>query len=286
MTGRVGILGGSGLYDLPGLSGAVEEKIATPFGDPSDSFVVGDLAGVPVAFIARHGRGHRLSPSEINYRANIFGFKLLGCDALFSVAAVGSLREEMPPSHVCIPSQFIDRTRSRADTFFGGGVVVHVSLADPVCPELSRVLAESCRKAGAGVTEGGTYVCMEGPQFSTRAESELYRSWGASVIGMTNLTEAKLAREAELCYAAMAMVTDYDCWRRETEAVSVETILAVLQANARRAQDALVDAVGSVGESRSCGCRNALRDALLTPPGSIPEPLRTRLAPLLRRYLS
>jgi 5'-methylthioadenosine phosphorylase len=192
----------------------------------------------------------------------------------------------MPPSHVCIPSQFIDRTRSREDSFFGHGVVVHVSLADPVCPELSRVLAGACRNAGAAVTEGGTYVCMEGPQFSTRAESELYRSWGASVVGMTNLTEAKLAREAELCYAAMAMVTDYDCWRQETEAVSVETILSVLRANAERAQAALLEAVLAVRNSRACACRDALRFAVLTPAPAIPEPLRSRLAPLLKRYLS
>jgi 5'-methylthioadenosine phosphorylase len=228
----------------------------------------------------------RFSPSEINYRANIFGFKLLGCDALLSVAAVGSLREEMPPSHVCIPSQFIDRTRSRSDTFFGRGVVAHVSLADPVCPSLSRVLAASSRKAGASVTDGGTYVCMEGPQFSTRAESELYRSWGASVIGMTNLTEAKLAREAEICYSTMAMVTDYDCWRQETEAVSVETILSVLTANAQRAQAALLDAVSAVDESRSCSCRDALRFALLTPLSAVPASRRSELAPLLGRYLS
>jgi 5'-methylthioadenosine phosphorylase len=205
---------------------------------------------------------------------------------VLSVAAVGSLREEMPPSHVCIPAQFIDRTRSRADTFFGRGVVVHVSLADPVCPSLSKVLAASARKAGAAVTEGGTYVCMEGPQFSTRAESELYRSWGASVIGMTNLTEAKLAREAELCYATMAMVTDYDCWRQETEAVSVETILSVLRSNAQRAQTALLDAVAAVDGARSCGCREALRFAVLTPAASIPEALRSELGPLLGRHLS
>ena len=284
MSARVGILGGSGLYELDSLSNVREERVETPFGAPSDAYVVGDLAGKPVAFLARHGRGHRFTPSEINYRANIFGFKLLGCDALLSVAAVGSLREEMSPSHVCIPSQFVDRTRSRADTFFGRGIVAHVSLADPVCPSLSRILAASARKAGAAVTEGGTYVCMEGPQFSTRAESELYRSWGASVIGMTNLTEAKLAREAEICYSTMAMVTDYDCWRRETEAVSVDTILSVLNANARRAQTALLDAVSSVDPSRSCTCREALRFAVLTPAAAVPAPLRAQLAPLLGRY--
>ena len=285
MTGRIGILGGSGLYELAALAGGREERLETPFGAPSDSYAVGELAGRPVAFLARHGRTHRLSPSEINYRANIFGFKLLGCDAVLSVAAVGSLREEMPPSHVCIPSQFIDRTRSRADTFFGRGVVAHVSLADPVCPSLSAALAASARRAGAAVTEGGTYVCMEGPQFSTRAESELYRSWGASVIGMTNLTEAKLAREAELCYSTMAMVTDYDCWRQETEAVSVETILSVLRANASLAQAALLDAVSAVDAARSCSCRDALRFAVLTPPAAIPAAVRAELAPLLGRHL-
>jgi 5'-methylthioadenosine phosphorylase len=284
VTGRIGILGGSGLYELSALSKVREETITTPFGAPSDSYFVGELSGASVAFLARHGRGHRFTPSEVNYRANIFGFKLLGCDAVLSVAAVGSLREEMAPSHVCIPSQFVDRTRKRVDSFFGDGVVVHVSLADPVCPELSRVLAASCRKAGASVTEGGTYVCMEGPQFSTRAESELYRSWGASVVGMTNLTEAKLAREAELCYATMAMVTDYDCWRRETGAVSVETILSVLRANAKRAQAALLDAVAAVEESRRCSCRDALHFAILTPAEAIPASRRGELAPLLGRY--
>ncbi|MGH9441217.1 MAG: S-methyl-5'-thioadenosine phosphorylase [Thermoanaerobaculia bacterium] len=285
MSGRIGILGGSGLYELAAISKVREERPATPYGDSSDSFLVGEIGGRPVAFLARHGRGHRLSPSEINYRANIFGFKLLGCSAVLSMAAVGSLREDMPPSHVCIPSQFIDRTRSRKDTFFDRGVVAHVSLADPVCPALSGVLAASLRRAGAAVTEGGTYVCMEGPQFSTRAESDLYRSWGASVIGMTNLTEAKLAREAELCYATMAMVTDYDCWRRESEAVSVETILSVLRANARMAEVALIDAVGAVEETRSCSCREALRNSVLTPPDAIPAPRRAELGPILGRYL-
>jgi 5'-methylthioadenosine phosphorylase len=215
--GRIGLIGGSGVYDLSGIEDLREEKLETPFGSPSDSYFTGQLAGVPVVFFSRHARGHRLSPSEINYRANVCGFKMLGCDAILSASAVGSLKEEYPPRHAVIPDQFIDRTRHRADTFFDRGVVGHVGFSDPVCPALSKALADSALEAGLSVHVGGTYVCMEGPQFSTRAESNLYRSWGADVIGMTNLTEARLAREAEICYASLALVTDYDCWREETE---------------------------------------------------------------------
>ena len=286
MTARVGILGGSGLYSLAGLADAREETVSTPFGEASDAFRVGTLAGVPVAFLARHGRGHRLSPTEINYRANVFGFKSLGCDAILSVSAVGSLQEELAPTHVCVPDQFIDRTRHRADTFFGGGVVVHVSLADPVCGELSALLCSALDRASARVKRGGTYVCMEGPQFSTRAESNLYRSWGADVVGMTNLTEARLAREAEICYATMALVTDYDCWREGTEAVTVETILGILRENAETAQRALLSAVGGVSPDRRCGCREALRYAVLTDPAEIPEARRRELGPLLPKRAS
>ena len=285
MTARVGILGGSGLYDLE-LASREERDVATPFGEPSDRFVLGELAGRPVAFLSRHGRGHRLSPSEINYRANVFGFKTLGCDMLLSASAVGSLREELAPSHVCIPSQFIDRTRARADTFYGGGVVVHVSLADPVCPAGSRVVADACRGAGAAVHENGIYVGMEGPPFSTRAESNLYRAWGADVIGMTNVTEAKLAREAEICYASMALVTDYDCWREATDAVSVERVLAVLKGNAEMARRALVSAVGGIDPARRCDCRDALRYAIVTDPDRIPDRVKKELSPLLGRYLA
>jgi len=281
MTARIGILGGSGLYDMPGLAGREERTVATPFGPPSDAYVLGELAGAPVAFLARHGRGHRISPSEIPYRANVYGFKTLGCDAVLSASAVGSLREELAPSHVCVPDQFIDRTRSRADTFFRDGIVAHVSLADPVCPAVSAVLSESARSAGAVVHEGGTYVCMEGPPFSTRAESNLYRSWGASVIGMTNLTEAKLSREAEMCYATMALVTDYDCWREATEDVSVEAVLAVLRGNAEMAQRALRAAVARIDPARRCGCRDALRYAVVTDPARVPERVRADLAPIL-----
>ncbi|HET9795816.1 MAG TPA: S-methyl-5'-thioadenosine phosphorylase [Thermoanaerobaculia bacterium] len=286
MTARIGILGGSGLYDMPGLSAREERRIRTPFGDPSDALVLGELSGIPVAFLARHGRGHRISPSEVPYRANVYAFKTLGCDAILSASAVGSLREDLAPSHVCVPDQFIDRTRSRVDTFFREGIVGHVSLADPVCPSVSAVLAASARSAGAVVHEGGTYVCMEGPPFSTRAESHLYRSWGASVIGMTNLTEAKLAREAEICYGTMALVTDYDCWREATEDVSVDAVLAVLRGNAEMAGRALRDAVARVDPARRCGCRDALRFAIVTDPALVPERVRADLAPILGSRLS
>jgi 5'-methylthioadenosine phosphorylase len=282
VSARIGILGGSGLYGLKTLSGAREESVSTPFGEPSDAYLVGELSGVPVAFLARHGRGHRHSPTEINYRANVLGFKQLGCDAILSVSAVGSLRDELAPEHVVIPSQFLDRTRHRADTFFGGGVVAHVSLADPVCPRLAEALGDSAQEAGARVRRGGTYVCMEGPQFSTRAESHLYRSWGADVIGMTNLTEARLAREAEICYATMALVTDYDCWRESTEDVAIERVLEVLRANAAMAEKALLTAVGRVLPGRECGCREALRFAVITDPSRIPASARERLKALLK----
>jgi 5'-methylthioadenosine phosphorylase len=243
------------------------------------------LSGAPVAFLARHGRGHRDSPSDINYRANIFGFKLLGCDALLSVSAVGSLREECAPHHAVVPDQFIDRTRHRRDTFFGEGLVAHVGFAEPVCPSLSRVLAASARDCGLTVHRAGTYVCMEGPQFSTRAEALLYRSWGADVVGMTNLTESKLAREAEICYATLALVTDYDCWRLETAPVSVEAVLATLEENAEASRRTLREAVARVDTSRACGCRDALRNAILTDRAAIPDSTKERLRPIVGRYL-
>jgi len=283
--GRIGLIGGSGVYDFAELQGASEERPETPFGRPSDSYVTGVLAGVPVAFFPRHGRGHVVSPTEVNYRAGICGFKMLGCDAILSVSAVGSLKEEYAPRHAVVPDQFLDRTRHRPDTFFGEGIVAHISLADPVCPALSKVLADSAEGRGLTVHRGGTYVCMEGPQFSTRAESALYRSWGADIIGMTNLTEARLAREAEICYATLAFVTDYDCWREETEAVSVEAVLAVLSENAEASRRALADAVGKVDPARSCNCRDALRYAILTDHAAIPESARERLRPIAGRYL-
>jgi 5'-methylthioadenosine phosphorylase len=238
-----------------------------------------------VAFLSRHGRGHRLLPTEINYRANVCGFKMLGCDALLSASACGSLREEYAPRHVVIPDQFIDRTRHRDDTFFGGGIAAHAGLADPVCPALARTLERGARSGGLEVHFGGTYVCMEGPQFSTRAESHLYRAWGADVIGMTNLTEARLAREAEICYASLAFVTDYDCWREHTEDVSVETILTILAENSAAARRALADAVARVDPERACGCREAMRFGIITNPKAISAAARERLRPIVGRYL-
>ncbi len=282
---RIGLIGGSGVYDLSGIEGLHEEKLETPFGAPSDSYFTGTLGGVPVAFFSRHARGHRYSPTDVNYRANICGFKMLGCDALLSASAVGSLREEYSPRHAVVPDQFIDRTRHRTDSFFDGGVVAHAGFADPICPALSDALEASARESGIAVHRGGTYVCMEGPQFSTRAESHLYRSWGADVIGMTNLTEARLAREAELCYATLAFVTDYDCWRESTEPVSVEGVLAVLSENAEGARRAMRAAVAKVAADRSCGCRDAMRYAILTDPKAISEEARRRLQPIAGRYL-
>jgi 5'-methylthioadenosine phosphorylase len=283
--GRIGLIGGSGVYDLSGIEGLREEKLETPFGPPSDSYFTGTLSGVPVAFFTRHARGHRYSPTQINYRANICGFKMLGCDAILSASAVGSLKEEFPPRHAVIPDQFIDRTRHRADTFFDGGIVAHVAFADPVCPSLSDALETSAREAGLAVHRGGTYVCMEGPQFSTRAESNLYRSWGADVIGMTNLTEARLAREAEICYASLALVTDYDCWRTGTEPVSVEAVLAVLSENAAGARRTMRAAVGRVDPGRGCECRQAMRFGILTDPKAVSDEARERLNPIVGKYL-
>jgi 5'-methylthioadenosine phosphorylase len=282
---RVGLVGGSGVYDLSAIENLREERLDTPFGKPSDSFFTGTLGGVPVAFLSRHGRGHRVSPTEINYRANVCAFKMLGCDALLSASACGSLREELAPRHAAVPSQFIDRTRHREDTFFGGGVVAHAALADPVCPSLSGVLAAAGHQAGLTVHRDATYVCMEGPQFSTRAESKLYRSWGADVIGMTNLTEARLAREAEICYASLALVTDYDCWHETAEDVSVEAIIAILAENAAAARRTLASAVAAVDPRRECGCREAMRFAIITDPSSIPDSARERLRPIAGRYL-
>ncbi len=283
--GRVGLIGGSGVYDLSGIEDLKEERLETPFGAPSDSYFTGLLGGVPVAFFSRHGRGHRLQPSEINYRANVCGFKMLGCDALLSASAVGSLKEEHAPRHAVVPDQFIDRTRHRADTFFGDGVVAHVALADPICPSLAAALADAGQEAGLTVHRGGVYLCMEGPQFSTRAESNLYRSWGADVIGMTNLTEAKLAREAEMCYASLALVTDYDCWRDGMEAVSVEAVLKVLSENAAAARKTMRSAVGRVDPARLCGCRRAMQYAILTDVKAISDSARQRLDPIVGRYL-
>jgi 5'-methylthioadenosine phosphorylase len=283
--GRIGLIGGSGVYDLSAIENLAETRVETPFGLPSDAYFTGTLGGVPVAFLARHGRGHRLSPTEINYRANVCGFKMLGCDALLSASACGSLREELAPRHAVVPDQFIDRTRHRADTFFEAGVVAHASLADPVCPSLSDALLGGAHHGGLTVHRGGTYLCMEGPQFSTRAESRLYRAWGADVIGMTNLTEARLAREAEMCYASLAFVTDYDCWHEHAEDVTVEAILAVLAENASAARRSLAEAVLRVDPDRGCGCRDAMRFGIITDAAAVTPEARERLRPIAGRYL-
>ena len=281
----IGVIGGSGLYRMAELRDRREERVPTPFGDPSDAYVLGTLEGHDIAFLARHGRGHRLLPSEINFRANIYGFKTLGVERIVSISAVGSLREEIHPLDVVVPDQFIDWTRHRPSTFFGSGLVAHVSLADPVCPDLAEALVETARTCGARVRAGGVYVCIEGPQFSTRAESHLFRSLKADVIGMTNAQEVKLSREAEICYATLAMVTDYDCWRPEETAVTVEEIVARLNDNAGTAQAILAGVVGRLPDARPCPCAHALRNALLTERSLIPPGTRERLALLVGRYL-
>jgi len=282
-----GVIGGSGLYELPGLERVERVRVETPFGAPSDEFVIGYLGGTRLAFLPRHGRGHRLLPSELPFRANLYGLKTLGAEWVLAVSAVGSLREEIAPGHVVVPDQFIDRTRGRQaeSTFFGRGVVAHVQFADPFCPPLSQALAGAAREAGATVHEGGTYVCMEGPLFSTRAESHLYRSWDAAVIGMTNLQEAKLAREAEICFATLALATDYDCWRHGHDDVQIEDILRVIAANVDLARRTVSRLAGRLPARSGCGCGHALRDAIITDRAVIPEDTRRALAPIAGRYL-
>jgi 5'-methylthioadenosine phosphorylase len=282
---RVGIIGGSGLYGMEGLEEVRELRVETPFGEPSDPLRVGLLEGRHVAFLARHGRGHRLLPTEINYRANIYAMKALGVERILSVSAVGSLREDVHPRELLLPDQFLDRTRHRAETFFGRGLVAHVSMADPVCPELLGLVHVAAGRSGLEVHRGGTYLCMEGPQFSTRAESRAYRAWGASVIGMTNLQEARLSREAEICYLTLALVTDYDSWRRDGDEVDVEEILENLRHGTRAAATAIREALRSWPEERGCGCGQALAGALLSDPGAVPEETRRDLDLLVGRYL-
>ena len=286
MSVTIGIIGGSGLYDMAELTDREERRIETPFGDPSSAYVLGTLRGKRVAFLARHGVGHRLMPSELNFRANIFGFKLLGVEYIVSASAVGSLKEEYKPLDLVIPDQFLDRTRGRVSTFFGAGLVAHVGFARPFCPVLSEKTHRAARDAGATVHEGGTYVCMEGPQFSTLAESRLYRSWGMDVIGMTNLQEAKLAREAEICYTTIALVTDYDCWHPEHDQVTVEMIVANLTRNAETAQRVIANAVASLPFERSCECASALKYAIITRRDAVPDETKRKLAPIVGRYLS
>jgi len=281
----LGVFGGSGLYELPGLEALERVAIETPFGPPSDEFVVGRLAGTRLVFLPRHGRGHRLLPTELNFRANVYGMKRLGAEWIVSVSAVGSLREDIAPGHVVVPDQFIDRTRQRASTFFGRGIVAHVQFADPLCPNLSRAVATAARAEGATVHAGGVYVCMEGPHFSTRAESNLYRSWGASVIGMTNLQEAKLAREAEICLATMALATDYDCWNTAHGEVDIEDVIRVLGANVDLARRTIARVAAALPARRGCPCPDALRNAIITDRGAMPADVRRDLAPIIGRWM-
>ena len=285
MTAQIGIIGGSGLYAMPGFSESREERLTTPFGDPSDAYILGTLAGKKVAFLARHGRGHRILPSELNFRANIHGFKQLGVERILSLSAVGSLKQEHKPTDFVIPDQFVDRTTRRISTFFGDGVVAHVAFADPVCPEVAEVMRRACAEVKVVGKKGGSYICIEGPQFSTKAESNLYRSWGMDVVGMTNLQEAKLAREAEICYATLAMVTDYDCWHPEHDSVTVEQIVAVLHKNAENACNVVRAAVAAMPKDRKCSCGSALQFAIMTDRAKIPPQARERLHLLLGKYL-
>ena len=282
---EIGIIGGSGLYSMPGLTEVREVQQQTPFGDPSDPYVLGTLEGRKVAFLARHGRGHRILPTELNFRANIHGFKQLGVERILSVSAVGSLKEEHKPLDFVIPDQFFDRTRHRVDTFFGEGVVAHIAFADPICHELAQVVEEACKKVKVTGKRGGTYLCMEGPQFSTKAESNVYRSWGMDVIGMTNLQEAKLAREAEICYVTVAMVTDYDCWHPHHDSVTVDQIIAVLVKNAENASLVVRNAVASMPTKRTCKCGTALAHAILTDRDKIPAATSEKLKLILGKYL-
>ena len=285
MQAEIGIIGGSGLYDMAELTDREDVRVDTPFGDPSGPYVLATLRGRRVAFLARHGAGHRISPSELNFRANIFGMKALGVEYILSASAVGSLKEEYKPLDIVIPDQFIDRTRGRTSTFFGRGLAAHVGFAHPFCRILSRLVSSSGQDSGAVVHTGGTYVCMEGPQFSTLAESKLYRSWGADIIGMTNLQEAKLAREAEICYTTIALVTDYDCWHPDHDSVTVEMVIANLMQNAKTAQHIIAKAVEALPYERTCECASALKYALITRPDAIPAQTRQELAPLVSKYL-
>lgn len=285
MSATIGVIGGSGLYELPGIEGVERVKVDTPFGEPSDEYVRGRLGGATLVFLPRHGRGHRLLPTEVNFRANIYGMKVLGVEQLVGVGAVGSLSEGVHPGELLVPSQLIDRTRQRASTFFGRGVVAHVAFADPFCARLGRALVGAAGDVGARIHDGGVYVCMEGPQFSTRAESNLYRSWGGTVIGMTNLQEAKLAREAEICFATLALVTDYDCWREPDADISIEDILRIMGANVGTAQRLLAALAGGLDGERACDCGRALENAIVTDRSLIPEQVKRDLAPIAGKYL-
>ncbi len=282
----IGVIGGSGLYEIEGLTNVEEISLETPFGAPSDAYITGELRGVKMVFLPRHGRGHRLLPSEVPYRANIYGMKQLGVQRIISVSAVGSMKEEIVPGHIVIPDQFFDRTAGkRPHTFFGQGVVGHVQFADPVCSDLAKVLVQAAREAGAQVHEGGTYICIEGPNFSTRAESQIYRSWGVDVIGMTNVPEARLAREAEICYSTVALATDYDCWHQDHDDVSVEAVIAIIHQNVAMARRIIEQAAAKLGQAPSCDCGSALEFAIMTDASLIPEETKDNLKPIIGKYL-
>ncbi|MBW6508288.1 MAG: S-methyl-5'-thioadenosine phosphorylase [Desulfuromonadales bacterium] len=287
-TPVVGVIGGSGLYEIEGLQEVKEVALETPFGAPSDLFITGTLDGIGMVFLPRHGRGHRFLPSEVNYRANIFGMKKLGVTQIISVSAVGSMKEEIVPGHIVIPDQFFDRTQGkRASTFFGQGVVGHIQFADPICADLAAILEKSAREVGATVHAGGTYICIEGPNFSTRAESHIYRSWGVDIIGMTNIPEARLAREAEMCYATVALATDYDCWHDGHDDVSVEAVLNIIRHNVATARAIIKTAVGQLRQQQlSCNCDKALEFAIMTDKGLIPDETRQALAPIIGKYIN
>ena len=281
----VGIIGGSGLYEMEGLRNRQVTAVKTPFGKPSDDYVIGELEGTRVAFLSRHGKGHHILPGQINFRANIYGMKTLGVERILSVSAVGSMREQIRPGDLAVPDQFYDHTKHRTSTFFGNGLVAHVSMADPVCRDLARLIHQAGVSEQAVVHTGGTYLCMEGPQFSTRAESRIYRQWDVDIIGMTNVTEAKLAREAEICYATLALVTDYDCWHQEEEDVTVDAVVALLHKNVALAKKVIRQCVQTLPEKRTCPCADALKDALITDPKQVPEKLKLELKPIIDRYI-
>ncbi len=281
----IGVIGGSGLYRMDGLKNVRRVALKTPFGKPSDHYIRGKLGETEVVFLPRHGRGHRWLPTEVNFRANVFGMKKLGVERIISVSAVGSLQREIAPGDVVVPDQFIDRTSKRPSTFFGNGIVAHVSFADPLCKDLSAQLVNAAGEEGAHVHAGGIYLCMEGPQFSTRAESKLYRSWGADVIGMTNLQEAKLAREAEICFSTLALATDYDCWNESAADVAIDHVLRILQQNAALAQKTIARVIATLSDSRSCACASALKDAIITERSQVPKKIRADLKPIIGKYL-
>jgi 5'-methylthioadenosine phosphorylase len=281
----IGVIGGSGLYEIDGLTQIKAAKVATPFGKPSDDYIIGILHGKRVAFLPRHGRGHRILPTDINYRANIFGMKKLGVERIISVSAVGSMKEEIKPGDIVVPDQFYDHTKHRRSTFFGNGVVAHVGMADPVCADLCKVLIEAGERVGAAIHRSGTYLCMEGPQFSTKAESLTYRRWDVDVIGMTNATEARLAREAEICYSTIALATDYDCWHHSEETVTVEAVLAVMKHNIETSKSMIREAVRMLTGFRDCPCGDALRNTIMTPESLIPSKTKKDLAPIIGKYM-